>query len=193
MKMSDENKPVPGTSEPDGTSNDGEVRQSGRWYRSLLRFLVKLTVIAAIFICTFTFVLGIHIVHGNRMYPFLMDGDLVITYRLEKYREGDAVVYRNPVTKTTELSRIVAIGTNEVQITDIGELLINNSVPVEEVFYSTKQLEGSDVVFPYQMSGDGYFLLDDYRTIGKDSRVFGEVHEDDLLGKVVYVFRRRGI
>ena len=43
------------------------------------------------------------------------------------------------------------------------------------------------------MSPEAYFLLDDYREIGLDSRAFGEVDEDALLGKVVYVFRRRGI
>ena len=43
------------------------------------------------------------------------------------------------------------------------------------------------------MRGTGIFLLDDYRTIGVDSRTFGEVRQSDLLGKVVYVFRRRGI
>ena len=37
------------------------------------------------------------------------------------------------------------------------------------------------------------FVLDDLRTEGKDSRLFGELHESDLLGRVVYIFRRRGI
>ena len=36
-------------------------------------------------------------------------------------------------------------------------------------------------------------MLDDYRTEGDDSRMFGQLVDDDLLGKVVYVFRIRGI
>lgn len=47
--------------------------------------------------------------------------------------------------------------------------------------------------FPYKMGTTGYFLLDDQRENGSDSRAFGELTEDDLLGKVVYVLRRRGI
>ena len=62
----------------------------------LLRFLIKLSVVAVILIVVFTFVLGVHIHHGNRMYPFIMDGDLLITYKLDPYRVGDAVAYRNP-------------------------------------------------------------------------------------------------
>ena len=56
-----------------------------------------------------------------------------------------------------------------------------------------RQLEGSEVSFPYKMGTTGYFLLDDQRENGSDSRAFGELTEDDLLGKVVYVLRRRGI
>ena len=159
----------------------------------LLRFLIKLSVVAVILIVVFTFVLGVHIHHGNRMYPFIMDGDLLITYKLDPYRVGDAVAYRNPQTGEVGISRIVAIGENELEITEIGELLINGYVPSESVFYPTRELEGSEVSFPYKMGANGYFLLDDKRENGSDSRAFGELTEDNLLGKVVYVFRRRGI
>jgi signal peptidase I len=42
------------------------------------------------------------------------------------------------------------------------------------------------------MGENEYFLLDDYRISGKDSRVFGAIKKDDLLGKVAYILRRRG-
>lgn len=159
----------------------------------LLRFLLKLTGVTLILWLVFSFVLGVHIHHGNRMYPFIMDGDLLITYKLDPYRVGDAVAYRNPKTGETGISRIVAIGENEIEITEIGEMLINGYVPSESVFYPTRELEGSEVSFPYKMGANGYFLLDDQRENGSDSRAFGELTEDDLLGKVVYVLRRRGI
>lgn len=156
-------------------------------------FLIKVALLAAVIWAVFTFVLGMHIMHGYGMHPNIKDGDLVVTYKLEAYHVGDAVAYKHPETGETVISRIVAIGQNEIQITEIGELLINGSVPEEGVFYPTRQIEDSALAFPYQMSEEGYFLLDDYRTQGSDSRVFGEVQKDDLLGKVVYIFRRRGI
>jgi len=180
-------------SPPRGKGGRHAAPKKKRKQRPLLRFLVKLALVAAIFISVFTVVLGAHIHHGNRMYPFIMDGDLLITYKLDDYYVGDAVLYKDPETGETAVSRIAAIGASEIQITELGELLIDGIVPNEQVFYATKQLDGSDVLFPYRMSGAGYFLLDDYRTIGEDSRLFGEVTEDALLGKIVYVFRRRGI
>ena len=159
----------------------------------LMALLCKIAALALLFFLTFTFVMGVHVQTGNRMYPFLMDGDLIITYKLEEYRVGDAVAYRHPETGKTEISRIVAMGENIIQVTEAGELLVNGAVPSERVFYPTTPLAGSSVEYPYHMRRGGYFVLDDYRTEGDDSRRFGQLLEEDLLGKVVYVFRQRGI
>lgn len=159
----------------------------------LMSLLIKAAVILLLVGLTLIFVIGVHIHHGNRMYPFIMDGDLVITYKLEPYRVGDVVAYRHPETGETELSRIVAIGENTVEVTPQGLLLINGLSPEEKVFYPTAPLEEGNIQYPYTMRKGGYFVLDDYRTEGDDSRNFGQLIEEDLLGKVVYVFRRRGI
>ena len=106
---------------------------------------------------------------------------------------GDAVAYRNPQTGRTAVSRIAALGENEIAFSEQGELLLNGYHPSESVFYPTHELDGSEIIFPYRMSADGVFLLDDYRELGIDSRAFGELPEEALLGKVVYVIRRRGI
>lgn len=159
----------------------------------LAMLLSKAAAIALLAGFTLVFVMGVHIHQGNRMYPFLMDGDLIITYKLEPYQVGDVVAYRHPETGETEVSRIVAIGENRVEVTQAGELLINGASPAERVFYPTAPLEGDNVEYPYTMRKGGYFVLDDYRTEGEDSRRFGQLLESELLGKVVYVFRRRGI
>lgn len=159
----------------------------------LLLFLCKLASVGLLLFLMLTFVMGVHIHQGNRMYPFLMDGDLIITYKLEEYKVGDVVAYRHPDSGQTEFSRIVAIGENSIMINQYGDFLINGTVPAERVFYATTPLDGPNVEYPYTMRKGGYFLLDDYRTEGEDSRRFGQLLEDELLGKVVYVFRRRGI
>ncbi len=186
-KQNAENKPEMSEQEPRAPQ-----KKRGR-SSPLVWFLIKLGLAAAIIALMFVFVLGLHIQHGNRMYPFIMDGDLVVTYKLEPYRVGDAVAYRNPDTGETALSRIVAIGENTIEITDYGELLVNGASPSEKVFYPTKPLEASALEYPYAMRRGGYFVLDDFRTEGSDSRLFGQLQESDLLGKVVYIFRRRGI
>jgi len=158
-------------------------------YTFLIRFFIKAAVIAATIIVIFTFVFGVDIYHGNTMHPNLKDGDLVITYTLGRYSLGDIVRYKDP-TGTYRYSRIAALPGTTVDITELGELKTNGYVPNEEVYYKTEKHVDSDVVFPLTVSDSSYFLLDDYRTIGCDSRDFGEISALD--GKVVYIVRRRG-
>ena len=183
------------TSDPKPVVTEGEQKPAAKKKRlnPWILLLIKAAAILLLVVCTFTFVLGIHIHEGDRMYPFIMRGDLIITYKLDSYQVGDVVVYRHPDTGETEVSRIVAIGDNTIDITAYGDLLINGISPQEQVFYPTTPLEGTNVEYPYIMRKGGYFVLDDYRTEGNDSRYFGQLLKEELLGKVVYVFRRRGI
>ena len=62
------------------------------------RFLIKLGLVAGLLALAFTFVLGVYIQRGNRMHPYVGDGDLVIYYRLEEPKVNDLVIYRHPNT-----------------------------------------------------------------------------------------------
>ena len=170
------------------------LKKKKRRRRELTKFLIKLGVLGAVVAVTFIWVLGIHLQRGNRMYPFVMDGDLLLIFKPgSTYDVGDVVLYRNPDTNEKSISRIAVAGAGEIRITEAGELLVNNYIRSENVFYRTEQIAGSDVRFPYSLGEDEYFLLDDFRTSGKDSRVFGALKKGDLLGKVAYILRRRGI
>ncbi len=180
----------PASQSPDEKS----LKKRKRRRRELTRFLIKLGILGAAAAVIFIWVLGVYLYHGNRMYPFIMDGDLLIIFKPgNKYDVGDVVLYRNPITEENGISRISVAGECEVQITESGELLVNGYRRAENVFYLTEKVAGSDIRFPYSMGKDEYFLLDDYRTSGRDSRVFGAVRKEALLGKVAYVLRRRGI
>ena len=65
-----------GTPPKQARGRDGETE--------LLRFLLKLVVIAVMTWAILHFVLGIYVVHSNDMYPALRDGDLCITWKLKK-------------------------------------------------------------------------------------------------------------
>ena len=178
---------------PCAGKNRRKTVKKHRNHSQTVRFFIKLGLVTAVSLIVLVFVSDVRVQHGNRMYPFLMDGDVLITYKLGGYQEGDVVMYRNPETGSKEISRIAAAGQNEILITEEGQFLINRFVPEGQVFYPTQPLEGSEIRYPYRMEADGCFLLDDFRTQGIDSRWFGEIPEDELLGKIVYVFRRRGI
>lgn len=76
----------------------------------------------------FKFVLGIFIFHGNYMFPAVRDGDLCITYRLERYIIGDVVLYNTDGKE--KVGRIVAVEGQTVEVTDGGELLMDGVPPL---------------------------------------------------------------
>lgn len=158
-----------------------------------VRFLIKLAAFALLLWVFFTFAAGIRIQRGNRMYPFIMDGDVTVLWKLDPYREGDVVAYRDPDTGEISLSRIIAMGEHRVEATENGVLLVDGVIPAEQVFYPTTPLFGSRITWPYETHRQEVFVLDDMRTEGLDSRIFGALSESELLGKVIYIFRRRGI
>ena len=166
-----------------------EKKKAGRPGR-VLRLIIKAAALALAALFIFTFVLGIGIYHGNGMHPALKDGDLVIIWRLGELRAGDIVRYQDPETGEARYSRIAGLPGWTIEITEQGGLKTNGYVPNEEVFYRTAPHEGSGIGYPYEVPEGTYFLLDDYRTIGRDSRDFGGIKSPD--GRAVFVVRRRG-
>lgn len=159
--------------------------------RQLARnLLVRLAVILGAVVVTFGFVLGITVHYGNNMYPAVRDGDLVLSLRVEKPYVNAAVLYRHE--GATCVGRVVAMEGHVVDISDEGVLLVNGIAPAEEVFYPTLPAEESSVTYPYTVGPGEVFVLNGFRTDATDSRTFGAVRTDDVMGPLLLVLRRRG-
>lgn len=158
--------------------------------RLLVGLLIKIAAIVLIVWLVFTFVLGIRIHYGNNMHPMVRDGDLVITYRLQKPYINAAVMYAHD--GDTTVGRVVAMEGSVVNITKDGGFTVNGNAPVEEVFYPTFPAEGSEVQYPYTVPQGKVFILNDFREDTKDSRSFGAVDTGDLKGTLLLTLRRRG-
>lgn len=46
--------------------------------------------------------------------------------------------------------------------------------------------------FPLTVGKDEYFVLGDYRTDAKDSRIYGTVKKEEIKGTVITLLRHRG-
>ena len=168
--------------------------QSAKKKRSspLIRLAVKAAVFAAALFVLLRFVFGVSIYHGDNMFPALRDGDLIIISRLSWPNRSSIVQYTDPQDGKIRFSRVIGLEGTEIDITETGELKTNGYVPQESIFYHTEKAEGSSVEFPLMVEEGRYFLLDDYRTEGRDSRVFGTLEKGHIKGNVIYIVRRRG-
>ena len=179
----------------DAGTNTGEVRKNSpaaevpeEEEHSLRRLLIKTGVIIIAAWVLLHFVFGIYHLKGNRMYPALKDGDLIITYRLEVYKPSEVVAYRHD--EKVRFGRIAAFPGSTIDADEEG-LTVDGVHLSEEVFYPTLMGEGC-IDLPYIVPADCYFVLNDYRIDKSDSRSFGAVSRSDMQGKVIYIFRRRG-
>ena len=167
-----------------------EPVKQGKKDRYLLKFIVKIGIFALIAAAILIFVITFRRVSGNNMFPSIRDGDLCILYKLGDYHMGDVVYYKCGDTK--KFGRIVATEGQEIDFPEEGGYLLNGFVPSEEIVYQTFKDEDDQASYPRAVGNGCFYVMNDFRSDTKDSRKTGDVQENDIIGKVVYVLRRRG-
>ena len=175
------------------TSNNTQnlIKQNKKDIRIIKLFAARLIVFFVVLYILFGIVFNIKIVPDLSMKPKLMAGDLSIVYKLDRKFNPGTVVFYNADGKL-RVGRIVAVGGDTVEIKD-KMVFINNSVVMDgDIYYSTDPLE-EKVSYPLTLKSNEYFILGDMREGAKDSRYFGAVNADDILGKVVTVIRKNEI
>ena len=155
----------------------------------LAKLLIKIAVLTIIVVIVLTWILGLHRMTGNNMFPFVKDGDLCIAYKLDDYTTGDVVLYRNDEGKM-KLGRIVAVGGQSVDFPKDGGYTVDGYQPSEEITYQTFGSNG--VKYPIDVGNDEVFIMNDFRSDTDDSRQFGGVKKSDIDGKLLFLIRRRG-
>lgn len=171
-------------------ANNSGAKKKKKKRHILLGFLIKIAVIGAAGFLLYTYVLSIYRLGNNSMFPAIRDGDLCFILKTEAPIKDDIVVWKDKNGKE-RLSRVVAVPKQEVEIDDQG-LLVDNYAPAETIFYDTDPATEADVKYPIKLKEDEFFLLNDHREEKEDSRVFGAIKREDIVGKVFFVFRRRG-
>lgn len=156
-------------------------------YRSLF-----LRIILLILLCWLIFakVFLITQANGNEMFPAIKDGDLVLAFRLqEDYSKNDVIVYE--LDGSLRIGRIVARANDVVTLDESGTLLVNGITQSGEIIYPTYGKE--NLIYPFVVPEEHFFILGDYRTQATDSRDFGPVSSAQVRAKVITLIRRRGI
>ncbi len=158
--------------------------------RGYLRLGLRGLVIAAVLFLLFTEVFLVCRMRGTEMFPAIQDGDLLVAFRLEKdYRKNDVAVYS--AEGEQRVGRIVARAGDWLEIDGDGSLRVNGTVQRGEIFYPTEGRVGTD--YPIRIPEDSVYILGDFRPESRDSRDFGPVAVSDLEGKLISLFRRRGL
>lgn len=153
--------------------------------------LIKIALISlAIIIPVRYFLIKPFYVNGASMEPTYYNHEYLIideiSYRFNEPERGEVVVFKYPKDRSQFfIKRIIALPGERVSITD-GNVVI----------YNSKNLDGLNLEEPYlsdstKTSGNidlaleqgEYFVLGDNRSASLDSRRFGALQKDEIIGK----------
>lgn len=129
---------------------------------------------------------------GAAMEPTLVDNEYMfidqISYRFNKPERGDVIVFRYPENPQEYfIKRIIALPGESVQIKNEKVYIFNNNNPegmeLTETYLATDTKTYSSNNEIIKIKDDEYFVLGDNRTASKDSRTFGPLNKNFIIGK----------
>ena len=165
-------------------------------YYILFDLIQTLVIAGAIFVVIYAFLFRPYQVTGHSMDPTFETGEYVLTnliaLRFEKLNRGDIVVFVAPPDKEKDyIKRIIGIPGDRVSISG-GSLFLNGTKVDQSAFLDAGVRtnggsflgEGSEVVVPQ----DQYFVMGDNREFSSDSREWGFVTKNAIIGKSFIVY-----
>lgn len=157
--------------------------------------LQTLVVAGAIFAIIYLFFLQPHQVVGDSMFPNFHNKEFMLTdkisYRVRLPNKGEVIVFKAPNNAERDyIKRIIAQPGDTVKI-EKGKVLVNGKILTEQyILPDSKAFPGPFIkeAVGYTVPEDSYFVLGDNRTNSSDSREWGFVKINEIIGRSFLVY-----
>lgn len=179
---------LPDDSPPDEPTSPDKPRGKKPPWRIALEWLILIAIALGIAFLIKSFLFQAFYIPSESMEPTLIERDRVIvnklSYRLHDVNRGDLVVFdrppNEPPTEVEELiKRVIALGGETIEGRD-GEIYIDGRLLVEPYL---KVPASSGSFGPVTVPEGHVFVMGDNRTNSRDSRIFGPIDEDLIVGR----------
>ena len=169
------------------SKNDRPV--SGRIVMQLIGFIIVAGLATACFQLSQRYVVQSVQVTGSSMSPTLADSNWYLlnrlVYHFRKPKPRDIVVLRDPEDQCYAIKRIVAKPGDSVYVNE-GQIFVNGSLLREPYLEpGTKTFPNPRYSAVFLICGENqYFVLGDNLNSSADSRIYGAVPQQRILGRV---------
>ena len=154
-------------------------------WRELIETVLSAGIIAFIII---TFIGQVTVVKGASMEDTLFNRERLIcnkiVYRFTEPERGDIVIFKPPIDQNHNyIKRVIATEGDRIRI--VEGIVYLNGERLEEDYIEHRSFETMpEVTIPE----DSYFVLGDNRVNSSDSRFWGFVPEENIIGRASVVF-----
>lgn len=158
----------------------------------LLEIVETLLLALIVFVLVQLFIAQPYQVQQESMENTLMPDQYVLvdklTPRFDPYNRGDIVVFDPPAnwqddpSGTPYIKRIIGIPGDAVEIRD-GAVFVNGSKLDEPYLYEGQSTDATGSQSSWTLGPDQYFVMGDHRADSQDSRVFGPITKESIIGR----------
>lgn len=164
-------------------------------YYVLFDLIQTLVIAGAIFVVIYAFLFRPYQVNGLSMYPTFENGEYVLTNlivkRFGEFKKGDVIVFKSPVEKNKDfIKRVIATEGDTISVSD-GNFYLNGNLLEEEYLPSNYVTSGGSFLSEgtqVKVPEGNYFVSGDNRSNSSDSREWGFVTREEIIGKSFFVY-----
>jgi signal peptidase I len=182
LQSSDEAPALPADSSPNPAGSTTPPRRS-RWWREVVETAM---LIAIVFLLVNTATSRFKI-DGSSMEPNLHHGEYVIvdkvTYLFGAPQRGDVIVFQRDDEQRDYIKRVIGLPGDHIEVSQ-GQVYINGR-PLDES-YINRPTNGQ--VRARLLGAGEYFVMGDNRSNSKDSRDFGPIQLNTVLGRAWIIY-----
>ncbi|MDG5472032.1 signal peptidase I [Jeotgalibacillus sp. ET6] len=150
------------------------------WLKSILMAFI------IVLICR-NFLFSPVLVKGISMEPTFEDQNRVVISKISEIEAFDLIVFDSPISSDQHIKRVIGLPGDEIEIKE--DILTINGTPYSEPYLEQNK---EKLLFGEPLTGDFYlkvpekslFVLGDNRRKSMDSREYGVISEEAVLGEV---------
>ena len=165
-----------------------------RWMQELYSLLKCFVFALIIVVICRNFLFSPSVVHGESMSPTFENGNKVILSKIGDIKQFDMIVFHAPDQDENYIKRVIGLPGDTVSMKD--DVLYINGKAYTEAYLTKNKLESTTLKLTGDFTleeetgektvpNDSLFVLGDNRLYSKDSRDFGFINDDSVIGKVV--------